>query len=111
MPTRPHSSTSRGWPGTPRLSACAMTRDDVTPPRPAFGLPRAKSSQPTGREVVRRAMAVTLPEVVEELLSEIAAAVRDSARSAREFWHNVHVSGFLPLLLVPSILLLSVKEE
>lgn len=26
-------------------------------------------------------MAVTLPEVVEELLSEMAAAVRDSARS------------------------------
>lgn len=81
-----------------------MTRDDVTPPRPAFGLPRAKSSQPTGREVVRRAMAVTLPEVVEELLSEIAAAVRDSARSmARELLFLSCIALSLKPVLVKSL--------
>lgn len=81
-----------------------MTRDDVTPPRPAFGLPRAKSSPPTGREVVRRAMAVTLPEVVEELLSEIAAAVRDSARSmARELLFLSRITLSLKPVLVKSL--------
>lgn len=30
---------------------------------------------------------------------------------AREFWQNVYMSGFLSLLLVPSVLLLSVTEE
>ena len=39
-----------------------------------------KFAAPGRREDGRRAMAVALPEVVEELLSEMAAAVRDSAR-------------------------------
>lgn len=81
-----------------------MTRADVTPPRPAFGLQRAWSSQPAGGEVVRRAMAVTLPEVVEELLSEIAAAVRDSARSmARKLLFLTRMALSLKPVLIKSL--------
>lgn len=49
-------------------------------------------------------MAVTLPEVVEELLSEIAAAVRDSARSmARELLFLSRITLSLKPVLVKSL--------
>lgn len=58
-----------------------MTSADVTSSRPASGLERVRSSPRPGGERRLGAMAVTLPEVVEELLSEMAAAVRDGTRS------------------------------
>lgn len=30
---------------------------------------------------------------------------------AREFWQNIYMSGFLSLLLMPSVLFLGVTEE
>ncbi|KAK7827428.1 hypothetical protein U0070_026634 [Myodes glareolus] len=61
-----------------------MTSADVTSSRPASGLERVRSSPSTGGERRLGAMAVTLPEVVEELLSEMAAAVQDGTRISDE---------------------------